>query len=73
MILLLACVSEPDDTEMSAVRLLSRTSLDLRGVRPTEAEIEAVETDPAALDGLVDSFLDDDRFPERLEIGRAHV
>jgi hypothetical protein len=66
VILLLACVSEPDDTEMSAVRLLSRTSLDLRGVRPTEAEIEAVETDPAALDGLVDSFLDDDRFPERL-------
>jgi hypothetical protein len=51
---------------MSPVEVLERTSLDLRGVRPSVAEIEAVEADPAALDGLVDTFLDDPRFEGRV-------
>lgn len=52
--------------EMSAMRLASRLSLDLRGVRPTEEELLAVEADPAALEGLVEAWLADERFPERL-------
>lgn len=34
--------------------LLVRLSLDLRGVRPTEAEAARVAADPAALEGLID-------------------
>ena len=53
MVTLLACVSAPtpeaEVPEMSAVDLLERASLDLRGVRPTVAEIEAVEAVEALL------------------------
>ncbi len=52
--------------EMAPVDLLSRASLDLRGVRPTDDEIAAVEADPAALDGLLDGFLQDERFGDRV-------
>ena len=51
---------------MSATRALVRASLDLRGIRPSEEEFEAVEADPGALDGLLDDFVQDDRFPDRL-------
>jgi hypothetical protein len=44
---------------------LARLSLDLRGVRPTVEEIEAVEADPAALEGLIEDFLVDPRFSQR--------
>jgi hypothetical protein len=66
---LLGCSPEPAPAplvEMPVARLLSRISLDLRGTRPSPDEIAQVEADPAALDALVDQFLDDDRFPERL-------
>lgn len=46
--------------------LLRRASLDLRGVVPTLDELALVEADPAALDGLVDSFLEDPRWEGRL-------
>ena len=67
--LLLACTGPETDsasTEMSATRALVRASLDLRGIRPSEEEFEAVEADPGALDGLLDDFVQDDRFPDRL-------
>ena len=51
---------------MDPIRLLFRTSLDLRGVRPSLEEIEAVEADPAAIEGLIDGFLLDPRFGERV-------
>ena len=51
---------------MAPMRLLFRASLDLRGVRPSLAEIEAVEADPAAVEGLIDGFLLDPRFSERV-------
>ncbi|MBL8618237.1 MAG: hypothetical protein JNM72_21670 [Deltaproteobacteria bacterium] len=41
-----------------AVRLLSRASLDLRGHRPTLADLRAVEADPTAVDALVQGYLD---------------
>jgi len=52
--------------EMSAVDLLTRVSLDLRGVRPSLDELEAVEADPAAVEGYIDSFLQDERLTERI-------
>ncbi len=52
--------------QLSAGKVLQRLSLDLRGVRPSIAEIEAVEADPAALDGLIDAYLHDVRFGGRV-------
>lgn len=52
--------------QMDAVSLLTRASLDLRGVRPTVEEIEQVEADPEAVEVLIDGFLDDERFGERV-------
>lgn len=52
--------------ELDPGALLTRFSLDLRGVRPTLDEIERVEADPSALDGLVDDFLSDERFGARV-------
>lgn len=51
---------------MEPVQLLVRASLDLRGTRPTVAEIERVEADPAALDALVEEYMDDPRFEARM-------
>ena len=45
---------------------LFRASLDLRGVRPTLEEIDRVVVDPDNYEVLVDEFLDDDRFEERI-------
>jgi hypothetical protein len=55
-----------DVVEMDTVRLLTRMSLDLRGVRPSASEIEAVEADPGQLDAFTDSFLSDPRFGPRI-------
>lgn len=41
---------------------LVRVSMALRGVRPSAQELAAVEADPAAIDGIVDGYLDDPRF-----------
>lgn len=77
----LACATAPVDSaspgptlpEADAVTLLNRASLDLRGRRPTQAELEAVEADPAALDALLDEMVDDPGFPERLVALYAEV
>lgn len=73
LLVLLACqpiaeVAPPEaqPAPLSDVALLSRISLDLRGERPSEAEIEAVEADPAALAALTDQFLAEPGFGERL-------
>lgn len=47
-------------------RLATRASLDLRGVRPTPDELDRIEADPAAFDDLVDAWLDDPRFADRV-------
>lgn len=51
---------------MEPVALLTRASLDLRGVRPSVEEIEAVEADPLAVEDLIDGFLQDERFAGRV-------
>ena len=59
--------STPQDIDaMSQRDLLVRSSLDLRGVRPTVTEYEAIENDPAQLDSLIDGFMDDPRFEDRV-------
>lgn len=52
--------------ELSRLDLLTRMSLDLRGVRPSIAEIEQIEADPEALDTMVDTYLSDERFGDRV-------
>ncbi len=73
VILLLACGTEPplvvepvQPARLDDIALLSRLSLDLRGRRPTEAEIVQVEQDPSALDPLVATFVEDPGFGARL-------
>lgn len=65
-----ACGPAPEEApvvpEMDAVSLLTRASLDLRGVRPDPTEIETVEADPTRIDGLIDDFLADPRFEARV-------
>ncbi len=59
-------VVEEGPEELSALALLSRLSLDLRGKRPTEAEMEQVEADPSATAEQVEGYLRDPGFGERL-------
>ncbi len=51
---------------LAAPRMARRISLDLRGVLPSVAELDAVEADPLALDGLVDQWLEDPRLEPRM-------
>ena len=59
-------VTEAVPEALSATRLLIRASLDLRGVRPSIVELEAVEADPSQLDGLIADFLYDERFADQI-------
>jgi hypothetical protein len=71
--LLLAC-GAPPATEappgpaplLDDAALLTRLSIDLRGVRPTPAELERLAADPTQLDVLRDEFLQDPRFEGRV-------
>ena len=71
--------AEPDDGDsgvtpdadhglepLAAPRLLRRMSLDLLGVLPTTAQLDAVEADPDMLDEWIDDALADPRWTERL-------
>ena len=66
LLLLWGCSSSPTTETMSDKDLLVRTSLDLRGIRPTVQEYEALEADPNQLDTLIDSFMQDVRFEGRV-------
>lgn len=48
-------------------QLLARISMDIRGVRPTLAELDRYRDDPTQLDAMVDEFLHDERFLRHLE------
>jgi len=45
---------------------LIRLSVDLRGVHPTTAELDAIAAAPELYDAFVDRYLDDPRFTERV-------
>lgn len=72
LLLALACQDppqvevEPAFRPLPAPRLLRRMSLDLRGILPSAAELDAVEADPSQLDALRDAWLEDPRFEDRL-------
>lgn len=55
---------------MEPGRLLTRISLDLRGVRPSPEELAAVRADPltaaAEIDAATERYLDDPRFEQRM-------
>jgi hypothetical protein len=68
---LLAACSDPPLVEKEGVRLdpvghLVRASMTIRGIRPSIAEIDAVRADPAALESLVDTWLESDEFGETI-------
>ncbi len=46
---------------------LSRASIALRGVRPSLADLEAVDADPAALPGIIDRYLSSPLFGETIK------
>jgi hypothetical protein len=52
--------------EMDPTRLLVRTSLDLRGVRPSAEEVAAVVADPTVLDSYTETWLADPAFERRV-------
>jgi hypothetical protein len=63
--LLLGCATQLEDSsamyvsnsEMTIERQLTRVSMDLRGIRPSGEELEAVRLDPEALEEFVEAFL----------------
>lgn len=57
-------VSELEDLDPLA--LLNRASLDFRGVRPTIQEMEEIEASPDAYGRMLDSFMRDERFGDRV-------
>lgn len=77
LLVLMACAGDPgaDTAEapasppnraLSPEAVLTRASLDLRGVRPSLDELDQVAEDDDQIDMLVDIFLDDPRFAERV-------
>ena len=77
LLLLAACGGDPataPDTaapggpsaEDAAAVVLTRASLDVRGVRPSLDELAAVRADPDSLDASIDAFLDDQRLRDRV-------
>ena len=57
----------PASIELDAVDRAVRASLSLRGTRPTEAELDQVLADPAALEPLVDAWIDEPNFGETVK------
>ena len=48
------------------VAMLTRASLDVRGIRPSVTDIEHINAAPDDLDSLIDDYLVDERFPDRV-------
>ena len=62
-----ACTAEEPARTLDDRQLLIRASLDLRGVRPAEADYVRLEADPeTALSALLEEYLADGRFGERM-------
>ena len=57
---------EEGPEELSAVRWLTRASLDLRGVRPSLEELAAVQADPTLVEDYIDAYLQDPRLGDRV-------
>ena len=57
---------DPDYGGPDPIAQLFRASLDLRGVRPTLAEIQRLDTEDDAYETMVHEFIDDPRFTQRI-------
>ncbi len=57
---------EAERPPLSGAALLTRLSLDLRGTRPSLAELAQVAEDPSQIDVLVEAFLQDSRWADRV-------
>jgi hypothetical protein len=76
LLLALGCTGEVEENELSLVAedmptmtesaLLTRMSLDLRGIRPSAEELDAIEADPELLESQLDAYLSDPRFGARI-------
>lgn len=66
LLLLVGCASSATEPTLTDTQLLIRASLDLRGVRPSVAELDRIEDDPDALPELVEEYLQDPRFGDRM-------
>lgn len=64
---------DPDYTFLTPTEHLVRTSVALRGIRPTPEEIARIEASPAALDTLVDEYLHTPEFGETLRDMHAEL
>ena len=61
--LVLGCAPEAEQLpEKDPVSLLTRISMDTRGIRPTIKELETIRSDPDQIDAMTQDFLQDDRF-----------
>jgi hypothetical protein len=73
VLLLASCTTESEEADVSAYELLSprqqliRLSVDLRGIHPSEAELQAVEEAPLLYDRFADEWLEDPRFIGRVK------
>lgn len=65
ILLLAACDRHDDRAARDAVWLLTRASLDLRGVRPSLTDLRAVLATPGSADALIEGYLRDPAFGER--------
>ena len=75
LVLLLSCGKKdepprpdkgPQVEYLSEAEHLVRISMAVRGIRPTVEELDAVTTDPALMDAVVDAWLTSDEFGETL-------
>lgn len=55
------------DVTLAPEELLVRASLDVRGVRPSVDEMRAVLEDPTMVESVIDEFVDDPRFLDRVK------
>jgi hypothetical protein len=72
LLALMSCATEPEPVDTTVALLsprqqLTRASVDLRGVHPSEDELAAIEADPVLYADFVDRYLDDPRFLDRVE------
>lgn len=65
MLALLGC-AEPAAEPLPATQLVTRWSLDTRGVRPSVYDLESVAESPERAEEWLDYYLADDRFGERV-------
>lgn len=64
------CSGGPTDVDlvpMTNQELLVRAAMDLRGVRPSQAELDGVESGAASYEGAVDAYLHTPEFLERVK------